>query len=212
MSEAPVVLRDGSEVVIRPVREADAVLLADGFARLSAESRHLRFLTAKPVLSEAELRYFTQVDHQDHEALGAQDPTTGCGLGIARYVRDVDDPQVAEVAVTVTDDWQGRGLGTELLRRLTDRAREEGITRFTALAAAENSAVRALLQGIGVELQTANVGAGTVEYETELAPAGLGDALTELLRAAGRQQLPSPSGIKRVLTALIPERFPADPG
>ncbi len=212
MSEAPVVLRDGSEVVIRPVREADAVLLADGFARLSTESRHLRFLTAKPVLSEAELRYFTQVDHHDHEALGAQDPTTGCGLGIARYVRDVDDPQAAEVAVTVTDDWQGKGLGTELLRRLTDRAREEGITRFTALAAAENSAVRPLLQGIGVELQTANAGAGTVEYETELAPAGLGDTLTELLRAAGRQQLPSPSGIKRVLTALIPERFPADGG
>ena len=108
-------LRDGSKVLIRQVQGTDAPLLADGFTRLSAQSRQMRFLTRKKELSPAELRYFTDVDHHDHEALGALDHTDGRGVGIARYVRDADDPQAAEIAVTIVDDWQGRGLATELL-------------------------------------------------------------------------------------------------
>ena len=111
----PVALRDGSKVVIRQVHSADAPLLADGFARLSPQSRQMRFLTSKKELSRAELRYFTDVDHRDHEALGALDHADGRGVGIARYIRDAEDPQAAEIAVTIVDDWQGRGLGTELL-------------------------------------------------------------------------------------------------
>ena len=88
----PVVLRDGSAVLIRPVRRADAPLLADGFARLSARSRRLRFLSPKEELSPAELGYFTDVDHHDHEALGALDHADGRGVGIARYIRDAADP------------------------------------------------------------------------------------------------------------------------
>ena len=80
-------LRDGSVVVIRRVTSQDAPLLAEGFARLSLESRQLRFLTSKSTLSAAELRYFTEIDHHDHEALGALDPADGRGLGIARYIR-----------------------------------------------------------------------------------------------------------------------------
>jgi len=110
-TDRPVVLRDGSAVLIRPVRRADAALLADGFARLSTRSRRLRFLSPKKELSSAELGYFTDVDHHDHEALGALDHADGRGVGIARYIRDAVDPQAAEIAVTVIDDWQGRGLG-----------------------------------------------------------------------------------------------------
>ena len=69
----PTTLRDGSTVLIRPVSPADAGLLADGFTRLSPESRRLRFLTAKDELRPAELRYLTDVDHYDHEAIGALD-------------------------------------------------------------------------------------------------------------------------------------------
>ena len=111
-------LRDGSTVLIRPVRPVDAQLLADGFARLSARSRRLRFLTPKQELSPAELRYFTDVDHHDHEALGALNHADGRDVGIARYLRDADDPQAAEIAVTIIDDWQGQGLGTELVAQL----------------------------------------------------------------------------------------------
>jgi RimJ/RimL family protein N-acetyltransferase len=164
----PVVLRDGSAVRIRQVRSTDAPLLADGFARLSPRSRRMRFLGAKTTLSAAELRYYTAVDHHDHEAIGALSPD-GRGVGIARYIRDADDPQAAEIAVTIVDDWQHRGLGTELLTRLSDRARHVGIHRFTALTDAENAAVAGLARKLGARL--AGRGPGTAEYEIALAPA-----------------------------------------
>ena len=165
----PAVLRDGSAVLIRQVRGTDAPLLADGFARLSPRSRQMRFLGAKTTLSAAELRYFTEVDHHDHEAIGALSAADGRGVGIARYVRDADDPQAAEIAVTVVDDWQGRGLGTELVSRLSDRARQAGIHRFTALVAAENAAMTGMLRNLGACL--AGRGPGTVQYQVALVPA-----------------------------------------
>jgi len=167
-ADGRVVLRDGSKVVIRPVGSADAPLLADGFTRLSPESRRLRFLRRKDELTPAELRYFTDVDHHDHEALGALDHTGGRGVGIARYVRDTTDPQSAEIAVTVVDDWQGRGLGTELLAQLSGRARAEGIHRFTALASADNKVVAALLRSASADVVHREH--GTVEYEIALTP------------------------------------------
>jgi RimJ/RimL family protein N-acetyltransferase len=164
-----VVLRDGSKVLVRPVQRSDAPLLADGFTRLSAESRRMRFLTRKDQLSAAELRYFTDLDHHDHEALGALDHADGRGVGIARYVRDTTDPQAAEIAVTIIDDWQGRGLGTELLARLSDRACTAGICRFTALVAADNQAMTGLLRNFGAELVHREPGA--LGYELSLTPA-----------------------------------------
>jgi RimJ/RimL family protein N-acetyltransferase len=160
-------LRDGSAVLIRPVRPADDGLLADGFARLSDRSRRMRFLGPKEALSAAELRYFTDVDHRDHEALGALDHARGGGVGIARYVRDRDDPRTAEIAVTVIDGWQGRGLGTELLARLSERARQEGIDRFTAAVSADNTAMAGLLRNFGGDLVRREF--GTLEYGVELA-------------------------------------------
>lgn len=163
------VLRDGSRVLIRPVQSADAPLLADGFARLSASSRWMRFLTPKKELSPAELRFLTDLDHHDHEALGALDHRDGRGVGVARYVRQADDPWGADVAVTIVDEWQGRGLGTELLARLSDRAREENIRRFTALVAAENAAVGGLLRNACARLVGRE--SNTLEYEISLVPA-----------------------------------------
>ncbi len=162
-----VMLRDGSAVLIRQIQPSDAPLLAGGFARLSAHSRQMRFLRRKDELSAAELRYFTDVDHHDHEALGALDPG-GRGVGIARYVRDAHDPHAAEIALTIVDDWQGRGLGTELLAQLTDRAHSAGIRRFTALVATGNAAMTAMLGNAGGT--PVGRGPGTVEYEITLAP------------------------------------------
>ena len=166
----PVALRDGSKVLIRPVQGTDAPLLADGFARLSPRSRRMRFLTTKKELSGAELRYFTDVDHHDHEALGALNHADGRGVGIARYIRHADDPQAAEIAVAIVDDWQGRGLGTELLTRLSGRARSEGIHRFTALVAEDNIAMAGLLRNMSASLVARSP--GTVEYEITLLPPG----------------------------------------
>ena len=166
----PVALRDGSKVLIRQVQSADAPLLADGFARLSDKSRRMRFLARKDQLSAAELRYFTDVDHHDHEALGALDQADGRGVGVARYIRDAEDPHAAEIAITIVDDWQGRGLGTELLTRLSARARSEGIHRFIALVADDNKVMAGLLRNMSASLVGRSPGA--VEYEITLMPLG----------------------------------------
>ena len=205
MKDSPVTLRDGSVVVIRQVRSGDAPLLAEGFARLSLESRQLRFLSGKTGLTPAELRYFTEIDHHDHEALGALDPADGRGLGIARYIRRTDDPQGAEVAVTVIDAWQRRGLGTELLSRLADRARHEGIRHFTALVAADNEAVVSMLEGRIIGARVTEHDSDTAEYEIALPLRGLGAGLREVLRAFGRRQLHLPASIRDTLGALTPE-------
>ena len=119
-------------MLVRPVAAADKPLFVAGFARLSEESRYRRFLAAKKSLSNDELAFFTELDHHGHEALGAVDPRSGEGLGVARYLRDPARDEVAEAAVAVIDDWQGRGLGRALLERLAIRAHDEGIRHFSA--------------------------------------------------------------------------------
>ena len=200
-------LRDGSVVLMRQVQSRDAPLLADGFAHLSSESRQLRFLRAKANLTPAELRYLTAVDHHDHEALGALNPVDGRGLGIARYIRDAEDPEGAEVAVTVIDDWQRKGLGIELLKRLVDRARQEGIRHFTALVSGDNAGVVALLQENRIDVRVIHRESGAVEYQITLPPRGLGDELHALLRAFGRRQLKTPASIRDTLDVLTTEAF-----
>lgn len=182
-------LRDGSEVTIRKLTPRDAPVLAEAFERLSPQSRDLRFLSAKPRLSSNDLQYLTDVDGHLHEALGAVDRATGRGVGVARFVRPNIDAPVAEVAVTVVDDWQRRGLGTLLLERLSERARAEGIERYTALVSGENRAIVGLLDAIGARVLSANATSGTVEYEVEVAPVGLGGSLRGALRAAASGQM-----------------------
>ncbi len=140
------------------------------------------------MLSEAELDYLVDVDHKDHEAIVAIDPATGVGLGVARYIRSRDDPELAEVAVTVADDWQGRGLGRALLDRLTYRARREGVRRFSALVQGENRASIRLLEGLGDARRRWET--GEVELVIELPPKrGMGARLGNALRAAAAGSL-----------------------
>ncbi len=107
-------------------------------------------------------------------------------LGVARYIRSKADAQVAEVAevaVTVADDWQRRGLGRALLNRLTYRARREGVRRFSALVQGDNPGALRLLEGVG-DTQHQHDG-GVVELVIELPPQrGMGAHLTRALRAA----------------------------
>ena len=154
-------LRDGATIVIRPVEPNDAVQLKAGFERLGAVSRYRRFLTAVNDLSSHQLAYLTHVDHSSHEAIAALDAVTGDGVGIARYVRDPDDAGLAEVAVTVADDWQGRGVATVLFERLAARARAAGIERITARMIFGNDAARRLIAR-AAEITSEERGAGTV--------------------------------------------------
>jgi RimJ/RimL family protein N-acetyltransferase len=128
----------GLELLLRPLREDDKRRLAQAFERLSPETRYRRFFAPLDRLSETDLRYLTEVDHHNHEAIAAVNPENGMIVGVARFVRS-DDPTEAEVAVVVGDPWQGHGVATALLQRLVARAREEGIDHFVALVMSDNT-------------------------------------------------------------------------
>jgi GNAT superfamily N-acetyltransferase len=178
-------LRDGEQILVRPIGPEDRAELAAGIERLSPESRYRRFLTPTSQLSESQLRYLTDVDHHDHEALVAIEPGTDHGIGVARFVRSADDPERAEVAVAVADSWQGRGVATALLDRLTQRAREEGVRWFSAEILADNRPMLELIEELG-DVTTRGVENGSLEVEVELPPEGLGATMRQTLRAAAR--------------------------
>lgn len=205
-----VALRDGREIALGRVSPADAPLLAEAFERLSEESRRLRFLGPKPALTPSELRYLTAVDGHHHEALAAVDPVSGRGVAIGRFVRDPENPTRAEVAVTVADDWQGDGLGKLMLTRLAERAREEGVGRFTALISTDNRGMQALLGQLDPEAAIHHVGNGVAEWEVELAPKGVGRQLEQALRAAAAGHFRMPPRLSETLRALVPLRLRQD--
>jgi GNAT superfamily N-acetyltransferase len=188
---APVALRDGSHVRIRQGHSSDRQLLLRGFERLGPESRYRRFLAPTRELSDETLRYLTEIDHRDHEAMIALQEDTGEGIGVARYVRDPERPDLAEVAVTVVDDWQGRGLGTLLLDVIGVRAREEGITTFTAVVLATNHTVMDLLKQLDSVRELDREG-GTVELAVSIPPIGVAPALRKLLRIAANHDVAIP--------------------
>jgi GNAT superfamily N-acetyltransferase len=202
-------LRDGSRVVVRPVVPTDREQLREGFEHLSRESRYQRFLSPIARLPDEWLTYLTEVDHRDHEALAALDATTGQGVGVARFVRNPGRPDAAEAAVTVADDWQGKGLGTLLLELLAARAREEGIASFTALVLAENDEMLGLLERLG-PTHVIDRQRGTVEVEAQLPERGLSPQLRGLLRLArdGRSGASPPRSVPPGAPGRAPARRP----
>jgi RimJ/RimL family protein N-acetyltransferase len=183
------VLRDGSVVHIRPIGPEDKELLRVGFQRLSEESRYRRFLRPVKRLSEHDQTYFTEVDHVNHEALVALGPHGSEPVGVARFIR-LPDPQAAEVAIAVIDEWQARGVGTLLLHELVERARAVGVRRFTATCLADNREAIDLLQQLGatrIEGSDAGVVELTIQLPDEvLQEGGLRTALHQATRSTRR--------------------------
>jgi GNAT superfamily N-acetyltransferase len=128
-------LRDGTAVRVRPISTSDATALERFHAALSHDTTRLRYFTAHPHLTPTEVARFTSVDHHDREALVMWADEEIVGIG--RYDLEPGSSE-AEVAFVVRDDEQGRGAGTILLRRLAERARDEGVSRFVADTLAEN--------------------------------------------------------------------------
>jgi RimJ/RimL family protein N-acetyltransferase len=165
----PLLLNDGTQLRVRPIRPSDGEALAREAGRLSPESWYRRFLAPKRELSETEIRRLTEVDHRSHEALVAIDAETRRGVAVARYAGYPGEPGRSEFAITVVDDWQGRGIGSALSRRLLVRAREEGVSVLEATALADNRAALTLLRGLGFRVRS--FGGGTADLRLHLAPA-----------------------------------------
>jgi RimJ/RimL family protein N-acetyltransferase len=164
-------LPDGASILVRPIRADDKRMLEDGLRHLSDESVQRRFLTLKRSFSRSELRYLTEVNGRDHVALVAEYPGDSVRrlIAVARFVRHTDDATAAEAAIVVADDWQRRGVGTELAEQLSERARALGITRFTATMASDNIAAHRLMRRMTAGLEQQHVGHGVSELVLDLA-------------------------------------------
>jgi RimJ/RimL family protein N-acetyltransferase len=151
------------EVRVRALERSDRDALAAMFDRLSEASRTQRFLGPKPMLSDRELARFTDVDHIKHEALAAIDTADGSIIGVARYIRSSSQPQMAEVACEIVDEWQGRGVGRRLAMGLIQRASANSIRRLTANAFSDNVAALALLRRFGFSTMQRSHGVSELE-------------------------------------------------
>ena len=182
--EQVVALRDGSRARVRPIQPGDKQALVDGLERLSNESRYRRFLRPVTKLNERELKYLTEIDYTSHFAWVASDPDDGTqGYGVARYIRDPKDPEVAEAAVAIIDDQQGKGLGTILMRLLVATARENGIRIFSGWVLGDNRQILGPLERIGARRTPDE---GVLRVEVDLEDVFDGSSLQEALRAVAK--------------------------
>lgn len=163
-------LADGRRVVIRPVLPQDADLTDAFFRNLSGESRYDRFMTHMRDLPPELLRRFTEVDYADHVALVAEVFAGGRETVIAeaRYVRTTQDPAAAEFAVSVAEDWQGRGLARLLLGKLVCRASAAGIERMVGETLASNWRMLTLARKAGFAITPSPEIAGLMLLERPL--------------------------------------------
>jgi GNAT superfamily N-acetyltransferase len=148
-------LRDGTSVLIRPIREADAALERQFIERLSPQSRRYRFLGTIKTPSPALLK---QLIHPELVRGVAFIALLGAGpkqreIGVCRYSASADGLS-CECAVAVSDEWQHKGLATILMRQLIDTARQHGIKRMYSTDANDNQHMRELAEQLGFERHT----------------------------------------------------------
>jgi acyl-CoA synthetase (NDP forming)/GNAT superfamily N-acetyltransferase len=146
--EADVLLRDGHPIHLRPITPGDGDALRVFHAGLSPRTVYFRFFSAKPELTDADVEYFTHVDHEARVALVALDRHDIIGVG--RF--DALGDGRAEVAFLIRDDMQGLGLGSVLLEHLAAAARERGVTRFVAEVLPANSRMLSTFRAAGYAL------------------------------------------------------------
>lgn len=150
-------------LLVRPLRRDDRNVIEDRFHDLSARSRFFRFLSPLNTLPEPLIRHLTEIDHDKHDAWVAGVERGDGGnvelIGVSRYVRATSEAVSAEMAITVADAFQHKGVGAMLLYVLAQSAADHGVEIFTALVHHENSAMKSFLRAFGAK-------AGRPEGET----------------------------------------------
>ena len=192
-------LRDGTIVLLRPIRASDKASLEESFERLSPESRYRRFFTAMPKLPAGWSENLTDVDHKSHRAWVVVDPNAptnvdgadGLGVAVGRLVADPEDPAVAEAAFTVLDDYQQKGIGHLLLDAIVSSAALNGIERIRAETMHDNHGMIDLMKDLGATKNPARTDHDLVCYEFEVPSIDDADittgALYEIMRFVAAQ-------------------------
>jgi GNAT superfamily N-acetyltransferase len=174
-----VVLADGSSATLSPLLPEDRGLLQEGMEHLSVEGRFSRFGQGLGGLTEHELDYLSNVDQVSHVAWGAI--VDGEPAGIGRYIVGPDG-EAAEVAITIIDAYQRRGLGRILFTALVAVARADGIGRLTFEVLTSNTAVMHMLRGLEAGLhQDGEMIAGEIEVGG-LPPTPIEEPLVQVMR------------------------------
>jgi RimJ/RimL family protein N-acetyltransferase len=152
VSLSEVRLRDGGWASVRPISRTDAKGILELHGRLSDRTRYLRFFSAYPRMSQADLRRFVTVDHSDREAFVAL--IEGQLIAVGRYERMSAASTDAEVAFLVDDPQQGRGIAPVLLARLVEAARAVGIHQFIAEVLPGNNPMLKVFAGSGFAVES----------------------------------------------------------
>jgi acetyltransferase len=156
----------GVNIVIRPLFESDRILLTNFLSSLSPRSVYLRFLSPIREFSEKMLKQLIHVDHKSHIALAAfpADTSNQYLLGVARLFIE-NDLSVAEFSVVILDQWQGKGIGAELLTCILKIANSIKVRKIWGLVLAENTQMLKLARKLNFKIEREN---GSSEYFVSL--------------------------------------------
>jgi len=147
LTPIPMKLADGSRLLLRPVLPGDIERTSNGPVEFSSETMYRRFQTPR-VPTPGLMRYLFEVDYVDH-FVWVVTTETGDVVADARFVREGPGASTAEIAFTVGDDFQGRGIGTYLMGALAVAARVADVKKFSARVLSDNLAMRAIMDQAG---------------------------------------------------------------
>ncbi|HRW82731.1 MAG TPA: GNAT family N-acetyltransferase, partial [Methanothrix sp.] len=148
---------EGQEILLRPVKISDEPLIKDFFYSLSDESLYTRFISARKNVPHEMRQDLVAVDYSRDMVIlavveGKDEPEQETVVGVGQYSLN-RDMHTAEVALVVRDDYQGKGVGTELLHRLTYLAKRQGLLGFSAEVLSTNRPMRSLFEKMGFDIE-----------------------------------------------------------
>lgn len=180
-------LRDGTELDLRPVLPGDNERTTSGRVEFSGETLYRRFQSVR-IPTKSLLQYLFEVDYVHHFVWVVTDGPDGPVVADGRFVRDENDPRVAEVAFIVADAFQNRGIGTFLMGALAIAADYHGVQRFTARVLSDNQPMRAILDHFGARWHRDDLGVVATEIDVPQPPnPPFSSALTKQVRDVTRQ-------------------------
>jgi acetyltransferase len=145
-----IILKDSSAVFLRPIKPTDGPLLLDFFQRLSPETIYFRFLTHLKSLHPDLLKHYVDIDYETHFALAAviEEEKAESIIGTCRYIVK-NKADHAELTIVLRNDWQRRGLGRIMAKRVVDIAKSKGISSIEILFDYRNEGMMRLFASLG---------------------------------------------------------------